>query len=208
MNAVKEMRTALKTYLDGIEQTLTELSELENLAETFSTVLASNHEINLEIQAASEEIAYLYGQREELFNEYHEATFSGNADKVTEVEAERDRIDARVDELHQTAEDLQGKLLQVDGTGIAEMLSRVEDANVTVFFGPRITGSKLRTANGSYQQMLPSGLLVDLQKGNDELQAEINSTKARIKGMQQWALYVPKEPASRAHNRLVDALAT
>lgn len=205
--ASQEMRKALKTYLDTVEGTLEELAEIEGVAETFSTMLDRNHEINLKIEDAVREIGHLQGQREELYQDYFNASFEGDTERISEIEEERNQIDNRIAELEESITVARAKLLAEDGTGIAEMLSRVDNADVSMFFGPRVTGSKLRMANGQYQQMPPTGLIVDLQNGNDKLKAEINATKARIKGLQDWTLYVPKEPASKAHNKLVEALA-
>lgn len=192
----KEMKAALKLYLDSVAATLNELSELQELAEIHSKVIESNRQINLKLEDAIREVGYLQGQREELFNEYHEATFSGNADKVAEVVAERDRIDTRLEELHQGLEDSRGKLVQVDGFAIAEMLQCVDNAEVGIFFGPRIDGVRMRMSNGAYKSSPPSGLLAELQAGNDQLMAELNAVKTRIREMENWSLYAAREPVT------------
>lgn len=76
----KEMKALLKRYLDSIEATLNELLELEELAQVYSTVIETNRGINSEIEDSIREVSYLQGQRDELYNAYHEATFSGNAE--------------------------------------------------------------------------------------------------------------------------------
>lgn len=200
------MRKSLKTYIDSVDATLTELVELESLAEVHSQVVETNRQINLEIEDDVRTIGNLQAQRVELFDDFHNATFEGESERIEEIQHEKDDIDNRIAALEESITVAKGKLVEVDGNAIAEMLQRVDAAEVPGFFGPRIKGASFRLPNGAYRSTPPSGLLVELQEGNDALMAEINAAKARIRGMQQWAKYVPSEPETEAHKRLVEAL--
>lgn len=192
----KDMRAALKSYIDSVEATLTELSKLEELARVHSTVIETNRDINVSIEDSTREIAHLYGQRTELYNDFHNATFEGNSERVEEIQHEKDQIDRRISELEDAISIAREKVVAVDAVAIAEMLSRVDTAEVSMFFGPRIEGSRYRLSNGAYGLTPPSGLLAELQASNDNLVGEINAARTRIMEMQPWSRYATREPAT------------
>lgn len=187
MSVASAMKTALKTYLDDVHATLNTLEELEELANVHSTLIETNKQIHLNIEDSSREIAHLYGQLEELKQDYFNASFESNSERVAEIEQERDSIDTRISELEDGIETAREKITEVDGEAIAELLQRVDNAEVSVFFGPRIDGARFRLPTGAYRSTPASGLLAELQAGNDQLMAEINTAKVRIRGMQQWS---------------------
>lgn len=208
MTVASEMKTALATYLDGVASTLSDLARLEELANVHSTVIETNREINLEITESQRQISHLYGQREELFNDFHNATFEGESERIEEIQHQKNEIDRRISELEDGIETAREKIVDVDSFAIAEMLSQVDNAEVPSFFGARIEPSRWRMSNGGYASTPPTGLLAELQAGNDKLVAEINAVKSRIRGMQQWYRFTPKPPLTPAEKKLREALAT
>lgn len=192
------MRRALKTYLDSVEQALTGLSELEKLAETFNTILQSNDALNEQIEGAIREVGHLQGQREELYNEYHEATFSGDAEKVAEVEAERDRIDARVEELHEAITVAREKLVNLDPAAVSEMLQRLGEVRLPIF------QNRYLPFEQNHQR---TGLADQLEYEHNKLRTDVGARKSRIREMRQWGQYVPSKQASKAEVRFREVLA-
>lgn len=207
MDVGKQMRSALNGYLKEVTEAKKKLEEAEKVAEAISVAIQRNEEINAQTEAASEEVAYLYGQREELYASFHDASFEGDAEEINRIRAEKERIDNRLEELHESVEELRSKVVDVDGTAVQEMLVSVDKAEVSAFFGPRIEGAKYQLLNSSYKSTSPVGLLADLQSSNDELMHDMNVTKARIRGMQQWWKYVPSKAPTASEVRLREAVA-
>lgn len=192
------IRAALKSYISSVEATLSDLSELESIAEVFSNMIETNREINLEVEDSIREVGYLEGQREELYNEYHESTFSGNAEKVAEVEEERDRLDARLEELHEGLEDLRSKIVVVDGEAVREMLAKLDDVKLPIFQNRHLPYEKNHQLTGLADQ---------LEYEHKKLAEDVGARVSRIREMHEWSRYIPKKPETPAEMKLRVALA-
>lgn len=196
MSTAANMKAAMRRYLDAVEGTLQELSELEELAETHSTVINSNDEIHLKIEDAVREIGHLQGQREELYQDYFNASFEGVSERISGIESDRDQIDARLDELHQTIEDSRAKIIEIDGDAVARLLAHLDALEVPTFCSGSIDWGRMPAARGTYRMIPRTGLVGELAKAHDALVTEIAGKQRYIRELQPWWKYAARELAT------------
>lgn len=178
------MRRALKTYLDSTEQTLTQLSELEQLAETFSTMLETNESVRAEITDHERTVAHLLSRRTDLQQDHAYSLFNSDHARIAEIENSRDEIDRGVSELRATITELRENLIDPDPSAVSEMLQRLGEVKLPIFYNGVLP----------YQQgVAPTGVMNQLQAENNKLVNDVGSRKRRILDMHPWAIFAARE---------------
>lgn len=183
----QSMRKVLKDYLAEVESILAKLSALEGEAESYRAILESNNRINSEVEDVQRRIGHLLSKRLDLQQGYNDALFNSDQSKISAIESERDAIDREVSELRATVEDLPSGLRNLDKAAVTAMLVRVHNADLPSLGGRVELNPQIRMANGSYRSATPpTGLLADVQRSNDEFEAEVSAVKTRIREKAKW----------------------
>lgn len=183
MGYAQEVRAIVNGYLSEMDKVETQLGELEELASVFSKMIANNAEIHSQIHGYEQQIAYLYSQREELYNDYHNAMFEGDTARVMEIEGERDNIDEQVANLQHKIEDSRKRVTEPDGNAVTEMLDRLSAIRVLS------VDNQWHVRRDYSQRNLRAGFLDQLRTLHEAKASEIGQRKLAIVRSAQWHRY-------------------
>ncbi len=185
MSYAEQVKALVEDHVNRVEAVEDELTELEELAETFSTLIARTEQIKAEIHSYEERIGYLYGQRQELYEDYHNSVFEGDTARVLEIEGERDNIDEEIANLQDDIDKARASLREPDGEVVAEMLRRLSDIQMP-------TANNQWTSKRDYSQRdLKPAFLDEVRNLYEVKKSEVGQRKVAISQAQQWHMYVP-----------------
>ncbi len=185
MSYAEQVKALVEDHVNRVEAVEDELTELEELAETFSTLIARTEQIKAEIHQHEERIGYLYGQRHELYEDYHNSVFEGDTARVLEIEGERDNIDEEIANLQDDIDKARASLREPDGEAVAEMLSKLKAIQL-----PPVDNQW--TVKRDYgQRGLQPAFLDEVRNLHEAKRTEIGQRKTAILQAEQWHMYVP-----------------
>ncbi len=179
----EQVRSIVKRHVDTVSALDKELTELEELAQSFSTLISRNEQINAEIHQCEERIGYLYSQRQELYEDYHNAMFEGDTARVLEIEGERDNIDEETANSENDIDKARNSLSEPDGDAVAEMLRRLDAIEMR-------PGDNVWSVRRDYSERgIQPAFLDELRTLLDEQRAEVGRRKLAISQAEQWHRY-------------------
>lgn len=193
MEVGKKMRAALSGYLAEVNAVLDTLGEAEKVAEVLSEAINRNQEISAQIEDAIREIAHLQGQREELYQDFANASFEQDTERLEMISDQRDSIDQRVTSLEENIEDLRSKIADIDRAAVAEMLESIEQVQLPIFCSGSIQWGQTKIMSGGYSVIPPSGLVGELFYAHRSLVTEVAERKRHVRELAPWYQYASKQ---------------
>lgn len=170
----KEFDKAVRTYKQDVNQTLATLDELKRAAETYSKQLDNNDHQYSVIEEAQRRIANLKGKREDLKQDWAEASFEQDNMLLAELDGRKINLDEEMEELQDQINDAHARIETLDGDAIEQMLTRVNELAVP----------STKVFADEYEQ---------------RVRDTINKSKSEITGMESWGRYYENDTVAVDH---------